>query len=93
MLWAYIMRPCLSYNPPKRCLTFLRLGFLVVCKLTVKAASEAELQTSSLSIGTMHMPMQSTAKTQSLSQKPEVLRLFVLLIFALVPAVFRHRNG
>lgn len=45
------MRPCLSYRPPKRCLTFMRLSFLVVCKLAVKAASGVELQSGSVSIG------------------------------------------
>ena len=76
-------------QPPsqKRCLTFLRLGFLVVCKLAVKAASETGLQCSSLSIGTHAHACaepQPRCKVRTRSQEPEALSLFVLLILAFV---------
>lgn len=48
----------------------MRLGSLVVCKLAVKLASEAELQSSSMSIGILHMSIQS--HSQDAKSEPEV---------------------
>lgn len=69
----------------------MRLSFLVVCKLAVKAASGAELQSSSMSIG-IHAQARSRSQDAQSAQKSGVLGLFVLLILALVPAVFQAQK-